>query len=265
MVIKEGKGINRKYARGKGMYKIAICEDDKDYIDYIKEIILKTNIIDENSLLFYEFYSGEQLCLSLNFDYDLVILDMQMEEMDGYETAMKMRAMGHHFLLVFCSGVVQPFPLSFKANPFRYLLKEYTEEEMVSEMAEIVNEMKNRKRAPFIICQSKAKEKIRVYPESVVYVSKFKECSIVHVIGTLAESYPNGSLRSSMKLNDIHKIFDEDCGFVRAHNSYIINMSYIVSIDSHYVRLTTGEYLSFSRARANEFKEVFARFAAAKY
>lgn len=37
MVIKEGKGINRKYARGKGMYKIAICEDDKDYIDYIKE------------------------------------------------------------------------------------------------------------------------------------------------------------------------------------------------------------------------------------
>ncbi len=37
MVIKEGKGINRKYARGKGMYKIAICEDDKDYIDYIIE------------------------------------------------------------------------------------------------------------------------------------------------------------------------------------------------------------------------------------
>ncbi|MDE7338980.1 MAG: response regulator [Lachnospiraceae bacterium] len=129
------------------MYKIAICEDDKGYIDYIKEIILKTNMIDENSLLFYEFYSGEQLCLSLNFDYDLVILDMQMEEMDGYETAMKMRAMGHHFLLVFCSGVVKPFPLSFKANPFRYLLKEYTEEEMISEMAEIVNEMKTRKRA----------------------------------------------------------------------------------------------------------------------
>lgn len=247
------------------MYKIAICEDDKDYIEYMKQIILKTDIIDENKLLFYDFYSGEQFCLHSDFDFDLVILDMQMGEMDGYETAMKMREMGHNFLLVFCSGVVQPFPLSFKASPFRYLLKEFTEEEMISEMTEIIHEMEAKKQNPFIICQSKSKEKIRVYPESVAYISKYKEYSIIHVVGKLAESYPGENLRSVMKLNDIHKIFDEDCGFVRAHNSYIINMSCIVSIESHYVKLTTGEYLSFSRARSNEFKQVFARFVAAKY
>lgn len=265
MVIKEGKGINRKYARGKGMYKIAICEDDKDYIDYIKEIILKTNIIDENSLLFYEFYSGEQLCLSLNFDYDLVILDMQMEEMDGYETAMKMRAMDRNFLLVFCSGVIQPFPMSFKANPFRYFLKENTDDEMIREMTEVIMEMKEKKQEPFIICQSKSKEKIRVYPESVAYISKHKNYSNIHLVGKLAESHPEENMRAAMQLNDVHRIFNENCGFVRAHNSYIINMSYIVSIESHYVKLTTGEYLSFSRARSSEFKQVFARFVAAKY
>ncbi len=44
---------------GVGMYKIAICEDDKEYIAYMKQIILKTDIVDENSLLFYDFYSGE--------------------------------------------------------------------------------------------------------------------------------------------------------------------------------------------------------------
>lgn len=42
------------------MYKIAICEDDKDYIEYIKQIILKTDIVEEDTLLFYDFYSGEQ-------------------------------------------------------------------------------------------------------------------------------------------------------------------------------------------------------------
>ncbi len=72
-------------------------------------------------------------------------------------------------------------------------------------------------------------------------------------------------MRAAMQLNDVHRIFNENCGFVRAHNSYIINMSYIVSIESHYVKLTTGEYLSFSRARSSEFKQVFARFVAAKY
>lgn len=247
------------------MYKIAICEDDKDYIEYIKRIILKTDIVEEDTLLFYDFYSGEQFCLCANMDFDLVILDMQMGDMDGYEAAMKMRNMGHNFLLVFCSGVVQPFPLSYKANPFRYLLKEFSEEEMISEMAEVIQEMKAKKQNPFIICQSKSKDKIRVYPESVTYISKYKEYSIIHVVGKLADSYPGENLRASMRLNDIHKVFNEDCGFVRAHNSYIINMSCIVSIESHYVKLVTGEYLSFSRARASEFKRVFAGFIAAKY
>ncbi len=250
---------------GVGMYKIAICEDDKDYIEYMKQIILKTDIVEEDMLLFYDFYSGEQFCQYSDFDFDLVILDMQMGDMDGYETAMKMRKMGHNFLLVFCSGVVQPFSLSYKANPFRYLLKEFSEDEMISEMAEVIHEMKAKKQNPFIICQAKSKEKIRVFPESVAYISKYKEYSIIHPAGKLAESYLGETLRSSLKLNEIHKIFDESCGFVRAHNSYIINMSCIVSIESHYVKLTTGEYLSFSRARAGEFRQTFARFAAAKY
>ncbi len=246
------------------MYKIAICEDDKDYIEYLKQIIQKTDVIEEE-LLIYDFYSGEQFCLHPDCDFDLVILDMQMGEMDGYETAMKMRALGHNFLLVFCSGVVQPFPLSFKASPYRYLLKEFTEEEMISEMAEVLLEMKAKKQNPFIIGRAKTKEKIRIYPESVSYISKFKDHSIIHLTGKLAQSRSGEILRSSMKLNEIHKIFNENCGFVRAHNSYIINMSCIVSIESHYIKLTTGEYLSFSRARASEFKEVFARFVAAKY
>lgn len=40
---------------GVGMYKIAICEDDKDYIEYMKRIILKTDIVEEDMLLFYDF------------------------------------------------------------------------------------------------------------------------------------------------------------------------------------------------------------------
>ena len=34
------------------MYKIAICEDEKTYIETIKKIILATNLIDANILHF---------------------------------------------------------------------------------------------------------------------------------------------------------------------------------------------------------------------
>lgn len=247
------------------MYKIAICEDDVDYIGYMKKIIISTKIVDEKSLVFYDFYDGEQLCLSTHFDFDLIIMDMQLKQMSGYNAAMKMREIDRNFLLVFISGVRPPFSMSFKANPFRYLLKGCSKEEMVSEMREIIREMKDRKKNPFIICRPKSKEKIKVYPESVVYVSKFREFCEVHIIGKLTERYPKQNLTVNMKLGDVHQIFNEDCGFVRAHNSYIINMMYIVAIDARGIRLANGEELTYSRARTKEFKQVFARFASAKY
>ena len=60
------------------MYKIAICEDDRNYIDFLKKMILATNVVEPETILFYDFYSGEQLFLYSELDFDLVILDMQM-------------------------------------------------------------------------------------------------------------------------------------------------------------------------------------------
>ena len=40
------------------MYHIAICDDDKIYIDYLKEVILGSGV-DKEEVLFYEYDSGE--------------------------------------------------------------------------------------------------------------------------------------------------------------------------------------------------------------
>lgn len=248
------------------MYKIAICEDDSKYIEYLKKIILSTKLVTQSELLFYGFCSGEQLFLHPEFDFDVVILDMQMDKMDGYETAMNLRMADKKFLLVFCSGVVKPTSTSFKANPFRYLLKSFSDEEMISEMAEIVEEMKARKNYPYVMCKyTSGKDQIRVYPESILYIAIRHESCEVFAFGKLKESYPNEVLRVSMSLNELEKIFDEKCGFVRAHNSYIINMSYIVHTSRHTVRLIDGTELTISRSRSKEFQRAFAKFVSAKY
>lgn len=248
------------------MYKIAICEDDKNYIDFLKRIILKINAVDRKSLLFYDFCSGEQLFLYSKWDFDLVIIDMQMNKMDGYEIAMKLREVDRNFILVFCSGVTGPNIRSFKASPFRYLLKSLSNKEMISEMTEILNEMKIKKNYPYVLCKySSYRDQIRVYPESILYIAIRRDGCEIFACGKLKEKYPKEVLKVNMNLNSIHKIFDENCGFVRIHNSYIVNMAYIVFVNPQKVGLIDGTELNVSRARSKDFQKVFARFMAAKY
>lgn len=249
------------------MYKIAICEDDKNYISYLKKIIVTAGIVEKESLLFYDFYSGEQMLFHEECDFDLVIMDIQMEKIDGYETAIKLKEKGCNFLLVFCSGVVQPSPISFKASPFRYLLKNSTDDEMKEEMQVILKEMEHRKEQPYVMCKysSSGKNQIRVAAEDILYIAIRNEGTQIFPYGKLKEIYPNETLRSNMDMKTISNAFNEKYGFVRAHNSYIINMAHIVEVKSNIVKLADGTQLNVSRARAKEFQMAFTKFMAAKY
>lgn len=174
---------------------------------------------------------------------------------------MLLRKIDQKFLLVFCSGVVKPTSSSFKANPFRYLLKSYPTSELISEMTEIINEMKIRKNSPYIMCKcGSGKEQIRVYPESILYIAIRHHSSEIFAYGKLKKCFPDEVLRVDMNLNSVWKIFNESCGFVRAHNSYMINMAYIIFASPHSVRLIDGTELTVSRSRSKEFQQAFAKY-----
>lgn len=248
------------------MYKIAICEDDVRYIQILKRVILETQEVDACHTQFFDFTSGEDFLNCHEIDYDLVILDMQMRGLNGYETAQKLREYDKNLLLVFCSGLVEPTPESFKVTPFRYLQKKYSNEKMLSEMKEILEEMKLRKNYPYVLCKGGPnREKIRVYPESVLYIAIKNETTEIFLYGKLKEECRGRSLRADLNLEAMCEIFDETCGFVRAHNSYIINMAYIIATRRESVTLIDETVLTVSRARSKEFRANFAEYMARKY
>lgn len=248
------------------MYKIAICEDDKNYIAFLKKMIFKIEGMDESTVSFYDFYSGEEFLFCASLDFDLVILDIQMGDLSGYETARKLREIDRNMLLVFCTGKVEPAAEHFRVTPYRYLLKRYTDEEMLKEMEEIVRKMKEQKSYPYIMCKySLGRERIRVYPESVLYIAIRYGNSEVFACGKLKEHFPNEILRTGMSLNAVYEVFNESCGFIRVHNSYIVNMAYIVETGAQSVKLTDGTTLTIARSRSREFQRAFAGFMASKY
>ena len=72
------------------MFKIAICDDDKNYRRIVKETVSKysSNI---EGIAFYEYSSGEELLADTHQIHNLLFLDIQMAKMDGNETAKEFR------------------------------------------------------------------------------------------------------------------------------------------------------------------------------
>ena len=248
------------------MSKIAICDDDKNFISLLKKRIVKADVLDVESMRFYEFCSGEELSLCENVDFDVVFMDMQMGKMDGYETAMELRKHNDKFILVFCSGIVMPVPQFFKANVFRYLDKNALEKECGEELDAILKEMELRNENPFLMCNiNSGKEQIRVYPEDILYIAiRYKGCQ-VYTDKRTSQLSEEDVLRIGMNIKEVEQIFNESCGFVRIHNSYIVNMAYIKEVAETYIKLLDDTQLNVARSKMKKFRQIFTGYMASKY
>ncbi len=237
------------------MYYIGICDDDPVFIDYIKRLF--NDVCTDIEFLVY--LSGEDLIKDIpnREKYDLLILDVAMPGMDGNETAKKFRKQFPNTLLVFCSGVCMPTVESFETTPYRYWLKQYTEEKMRHEVEGVLCKLRKSKIAPSILGK-KDNQLIKLSVEQISYISIAKRGTEIYC-GNSKEKYT-----SSKKLTEFYAEL-KDYGFAYAHNSYIVNLKYVAIAGPKELEFINGEKLTISRARSKAFLDAFVMRLAEKY
>lgn len=97
------------------MYKIAICDDDKNYREKIEKVIETEGILPKSEIRFYEYESGKELLENADILHDLVFMDMRMPGLDGNKSVLKLREYNRAAILVFCSGYFEPTPDSINS------------------------------------------------------------------------------------------------------------------------------------------------------
>jgi len=247
------------------MYQVILCDDDNNFISYMKKMLEKAGLAEENAV-FQEYNSGKELLDNITQDTqcDLLILDIQMPGLDGNETAKEFRKLFPNTVLVFCSGECLPTVKSFKVTPFRYLLKEYKDEEIISELKEVLEEVKKRAGYVQAIEGHYRNGCIKIKVCNIVYIEKWKRGSKIHVHKDCAEALFGESILSSYKLDELYELL-QDAGFGYAHNSYIVNFNHINKILSNELYIQDKEILTISRTYMNDFKLRYTKWLAAKY
>ena len=246
------------------MYYIAICDDDSDFIKYMKNMLLKSGL-EKEEILFYEYSSGEELINSIDIceKIDLLILDMKMKKIDGNETARLFRDQFPFSVIVFCSGVYLPTVESFETTPFRYLLKEYTDERMIRELNAVVKEVKNRSIEP-VVMGTWNYNAVKLKLEEILYISIARNGSNIYVNSKIIKYEFENHITSKKRLPEIYSVL-KNYGFEYAHNSYIVNLNHIKRKTTKELELSDGTVLSIARSKEKQLRIAFAKYKAQKY
>jgi DNA-binding LytR/AlgR family response regulator len=245
------------------MYHIAICDDNMDFLEAMKTTI-EENPEFENNMTCYKFSSGIELLKSEIEKFNLIIMDMKMEEMDGFVTAKKIREKNGDAVLAFCSGVVMPQPEHFEVQPYRYLIKTVDRDKMKYSVSELLHEMKCRKKNTDIEIVSDGRAR-RINTDDIIYLYRLKRGSVFVVVNN--ENGCNSSFEeiySNEKLTDWYEQLSAD-GFEFAHTSYIVNMKQITGIIKDDIVMSNGETLRISRTCKQKFHKRFSCYFSKKY
>lgn len=245
------------------MINIAICDDDKRFIKYIESAMKEAGLKEE--VTYYEYTSGEEFIAAFKEDinYSLLILDIQMEGIDGNQVAYEFRKKYKNCMLVFCSGVCRPTPTSFKVSPFRYLLKEFTHKTMLEELKEIIEALQAVQKTITIEGQYNGNI-VKLKPEQIMYISIAKRGSYIHIYPKTMPFEYKGFFMTKKSVAELYEILEKE-NFAYAHNSYIVNMKYIKIKGKQEIELPNGEKLSVSRSKLPELRNKMAEYLEDKY
>ena len=110
------------------MIRIAICDDEKHMSDHIRAMASDFFRKKNREIQLRTFLSGEEL---LNYDgqIDILFLDIQMNGVDGLETARKLRAGKFRGFLIFITVLKEMVFQSFEVQAYDYLVKPVDEKQ----------------------------------------------------------------------------------------------------------------------------------------
>ncbi len=235
------------------MLKIAICDDEKQYCENIRQIIseycTKRNIEFQVEL----FKSGNDFVLlenSIN-QFNIVYLDVNMNGLDGIETAEIIRYWSQDIFIVFITAFINYTLEGYKLEAIRYILKNNTLRENIYESLNAVFEKMQFSNHiyEFIFKEGLRKLSPRqiILIESNLHVLRFQV-----IVRSEIKKYT-----MIAKLNDIQKKLIEENVFVRIHQSYLVNLKYVKDISNYQVILWNDDVLPISRPRYKDVKESF--------
>lgn len=231
-------------------YTVFICDDDDGDRGKIAELVKDHGDRSGYLLHLEQFESGTELVKAIDNEKkpDMILLDINMDGMDGIETARQTRKILPEVPIILITAYINYAMEGYKVKASRFLVKDELEDTIPECLDSILSEIR---RKPQELEFSFVEGNIRLKLDDISYIETDAHVQVFHV--------GNKTYRIYKKLEEVEKELS-GYGFVRIHKSFVVNLGYVKKISSYRLYLSTGEDFSVPRNRYNEVKRRFALY-----
>lgn len=216
-------------------YKLAICDDSEADRQYVLSMVRRWAAEAGHSVQIDAFSSAESFLFhyAVERDYDILLLDIEMDAMDGVSMAKQLRRDNDTVQIVFITGYCDYISEGYEVAALHYLMKPVKEEKLFSVLDRAAEKLaKNEK----VLTLESGGEMVRVPIYQIRYADVFGNYVTIHAQTDVTVKMPLGKLE---------KILDER--FYRVGRSAVVNLTQISRVTKTEIRLSDGTVLPLPR------------------
>lgn len=173
--------------------KIAMVDDDNEFLTQLKQF--GEQAIAELNLKFAidTYKNGREFAENYTCNYDIIFLDIEMPEMDGYKVAKKIRETDETVCIIFVTNMAQYAIIGYEVNALDFMIKPFAYFTFLDKLKKAIRYCSTRREREIIL--EKNSEKVRVKLSRIYYIEKDKNYLSFHtkdgeyrIRGTIAEN-----------------------------------------------------------------------------
>lgn len=216
-------------------YKIAVCDDSASDRSYVLGMVERWAADTDNIALINTFSSAEEFLFHYadESDYDILLLDIEMGEMDGVTLAKTLRRGNDTVQIVFITGYSDYISEGYEVSALHYLMKPLKEEKLRDVLNRATEKLAKNER---VLNLEVGGEMVRV----PVYQISFAE-----VFGNYVTIHAQTDVTVRMTLAELCEMLDER--FLRVGRSAIVNLTKVNRVTKTEIRLADGTTVPLPR------------------
>ena len=225
-------------------YKIAICDDSAEDREYIAALTRQWAERGGHLLELSQFVSAENFLFEYSdkSDYDILLLDIEMGEMDGVSLAKRLRRENETLQIVFVTGYSDYISEGYEVAALHYLMKPVQEDKLLAVLDRAAERLRKAER---VLTLELGGETARVPLRQIRFIDVRLNYVTVHAKKDYTVKKPLGEIAAAL-----------DERFHRVGRSAIVNLTYISRVtktdiyldDGASVPLPRGAYEGVNRA-----------------